>query len=162
MTLLVALKWIRDSKESVVVSSDSRVTIGPVSYETRKVHPIGLEVNGDYVPLAIAGGAGDAALIKQSYNICEKVLKDLAVKEWNRKTPSFSQFEEAVGQIESVLISKFRELREQGLEFNFQMVLTSVDQNGKASMYLFDERGLAEPVHDNPGFAIIGIAFFIE
>ena len=40
------------------------------------------------------------------------------------------------------------------------MILTSVDQNGKASIYLFDDRGLAEPVHDNPGFAVIGTGFF--
>ncbi|HDI74698.1 MAG TPA: hypothetical protein ENF55_01940 [Thermoprotei archaeon] len=28
------------------------------------------------------------------------------------------------------------------------------------SLYLFDNRGLAEPVHDNPGFAVIGNGFF--
>ena len=27
-------------------------------------------------------------------------------------------------------------------------------------IYLFDERGLAEPVHNNPGFAVIGTGFF--
>jgi len=27
-------------------------------------------------------------------------------------------------------------------------------------MYLFDERGLAQPVHDNLGFAVIGTGFF--
>jgi len=124
------------------------------------VYPIVLEVNGNYVPLAIAGGAGDVSVVKQSYRICERVLRDLAVKEWGKKTPSFDQFEKAVGQIESILISRFRKLREHGLESNFSMVLASVDQNGKASMYLFDERGLAEPVHDNPGFAVIGTGFF--
>jgi len=40
------------------------------------------------------------------------------------------------------------------------MVLASVDHKGKESMYLFDERGLAQPVHDNPGFAVIGTGFF--
>lgn len=160
MTLLVALKWGREGEEGVVVSSDSKVTVGPVSYEARKVHPIILETGEEPVPLAIAGGAGDASLIKQSYRICEKILTDLAVKEWSRKTPSFSQFEDAVGQIEAAHIRRFRELREQGLELSFSMVLASVDQNGKASMYLFSERGLAEPVHDNPGFAVIGTGFF--
>ena len=43
---------------------------------------------------------------------------------------------------------------------SFSMVLASVDQNGKESMYLFDKRGLAQPVHDNPGFAVIGTGFF--
>jgi hypothetical protein len=40
------------------------------------------------------------------------------------------------------------------------MILTSVSPQGKASIELFDERGLAEPVHDNPGFAVIGTGFF--
>lgn len=86
MTLLVALKWILDGKESVVVSSDSKVTVGPVSYETRKVYPILLPVGEEYIPLAIAGGAGDASIIKQSYRVCKRILKDLAVREWGKKT----------------------------------------------------------------------------
>lgn len=40
------------------------------------------------------------------------------------------------------------------------MVLGSVDIEGKASMYVFDDKGLGEPVHDNPGFAILGRGFF--
>jgi len=160
VTLLIALKWIVEGKEGVVVSSDSRATVGPVSYETRKVYPILLTVGGESVPLAIAGGAGDAALIKQGYRVCERVLRDMAVREWNGKTPSFDQFEEAVERIESAFIGRFRELRDQGLDFSFSMVLASVDHSGKASIYLFDERGLAQPVHDNPGFAVIGTGFF--
>jgi len=62
LTLVLALKWIREGKEGVV-SSDSRATIGPVSYEVRKVYPIGLRE--DNVPLAVAGGAGDSSLVKQ-------------------------------------------------------------------------------------------------
>lgn len=160
MTLILALKWIFNGKEGVVMSSDSKVTIGPVSYETRKVFPIVLRVGDEYIPLAIAGGAGDASLVKQSYRICESVLKNLAVKEWNGGTPTFEQFEEAVKQIESTLIHRFRRLREEGLELDFRMILASVDLNGRASIYLFDERGLAQPVHDNPGFAVIGTGFF--
>ncbi|MEM2114119.1 MAG: hypothetical protein QXS12_01545 [Candidatus Caldarchaeum sp.] len=32
----------------------------------------------------------------------------------------------------------------------------SVDLEGRGSLYLLDSRGLSEPVHDNPGYAIIG------
>jgi hypothetical protein len=160
MTLILALKWVTNHGEGVVVSSDSKATVGPVSYETKKVYPIGLPVNEETVPLAVAGGAGDASLIKQGYRICENILRGLATREWSGKTPSLGQFEEAVGQIESALIGRFRGLREQGLEIDFHMVLASVDQKGRASMYLFDGRGLAEPVHDNPGFAVIGTGFF--
>ncbi|MEO9365043.1 MULTISPECIES: hypothetical protein [Candidatus Nitrosocaldus] len=154
------MKWIVNEKEGVVVSSDSKVTVGPISYETRKVYPIYLTVGEDTVPLAIAGGAGDASIIKQSYRICENILKNLASKEWNNTTPTYEQFEDAVNRIESTLISRFRALREEGLNISFNMILASVDSNGKASIYTFDERGLAEPVHDNPGFAVIGTGFF--
>jgi hypothetical protein len=147
-------------REGVVISSDSKATVGPVSYEVRKVYPILLEAGGEHIPLAVAGGAGESSLVKQGYRICEKALTDVAVKEWGYKTPSFEQFEEAVGRIESAFIGRFRELRDQGLDVSFSMVLASVDPHGKASMYLFDSRGLAEPVHDNPGFAVIGTGFF--
>jgi len=160
MTLIIALKWIVKGKEGVVISSDSKTTVGPVSYETRKIYPIVLKVDDKYVPLAVAGGAGEASIIKQSYRVCEKVLTDLAIKEWNNQTPTFEQFEDAVTQIESILIKRFDELREQGLEPSFNMILTSVSPQGKASIVQFDARGLAEPVHDNPGFAIIGTGFF--
>lgn len=44
MTLLIALKWILEGEEGIVVSSDSKATVGPVSYKTRKVCPITLKV----------------------------------------------------------------------------------------------------------------------
>ncbi|TDA42065.1 MAG: hypothetical protein DSO07_01265, partial [Thermoproteota archaeon] len=62
------------SKEGVIISSDSRATVWPVSYETRKIYPIFLKVDEEYIPLAIAAGAGDASLVKQSYRICEEIL----------------------------------------------------------------------------------------
>jgi hypothetical protein len=58
MTLIIALKWILEGNEGVVISSDSKTTVGPVSYETRKIYPIVLKVDDKYVPLAVAGGAG--------------------------------------------------------------------------------------------------------
>jgi hypothetical protein len=160
MTLILALKWIVDGREGVVISSDSKVTVGPVSYETRKVYPIFLKVGEDYVPLAVVGGAGEASIIKQCYRVCERILTDMSVKEWSGKTPSFDQFEDAVNRIESKLIERLRGLRDQGVEPEFHMILASVGSEGRASIYLFDNRGLAEPVHNNPGFAVIGTGFF--
>ena len=159
VTLIIALKWLVEEGEAVVISSDSRVTAGPVAYETRKIYPIVLRAEGKEVPLAIAGGAGEATVIKQSYRLCEKILTELALKEWKGRTPTFEQFEDAVYQIESTLIKRFRELREQGLKPDFNMILASVSPQGRASIYAFDNNGLAEPVHDNPGFALIGTGF---
>ena len=36
MTLVLALKWVLKDREGAVVSSDSKVTVGPVSYDTRE------------------------------------------------------------------------------------------------------------------------------
>ena len=74
--------------------------------------------------------------------------------------PTFEQFEEAVRRIESALMDRIGELRARRVEPDFSMVLASVDSKGRASIYVFNERGLAEPVHDNPGFAILGRGLF--
>ena len=100
------------------------------SYEVRKVYPIVLEED---VPLAVAGGAGDADL---------------------------RAVEEAVGRIEEAIMGKVGELRARDVEPDFSMVLASVDVKGRASIYVFNERGLVEPVHDNPGFALLGRGLF--
>jgi hypothetical protein len=156
MTLVIALKWLFKEGEAVLVSADSKVTMGPVSYEEKKVFPI----YAGQIPIAIIGGAGSATLIKQSVRHAEKILLRSASEEWNNKTPSFEQFEETIGKIESALISRFKHLRGEQVEIEFMMVLGSVDLAGKASLYVFDNRGLAEPVHDNPGFALLGRGFF--
>jgi len=109
-------------------------------------YPIVLKSGDEYVPLAVAGGAGGASIIKQYYKICERVLSEMAVKEWHDSTPSYDQFEDAVGQIESRLIGRFRALRDNGIMPDFSMITASVDRDGRASIYLFDERGwLSQP-----------------
>jgi len=161
MTLVIALKWyFSPSEEAVVISADSRATMGPVSYEVRKIYPIVLREDDEEIPLAVAGGAGDASIVKQSFRIAERTLIEMAKEEWGNRTPSFEEFEEAIRAVETRLIRRFSQLRGQGIEIDFQMILASVDPHGKASIYLFDPRGLAEPMHDDPGFAVIGKGFF--
>jgi len=141
--------------EGVLVSSDSRATFGPIAYEVRKIYPIFFVNNDVEIDLAIAGGAGDSAVVKQGYIISESVLKDYLNKVGFRNL-TFEEFGKAVQDIETKLIHRFSTLRRVGIEPDFEMILASVDSKGKMSMYLFDSRGLAEPLHDNPGFAIIG------
>jgi len=161
MTLVIALKWFMGDGEAILMASDSRVSIEYLTYETRKIYPVILiDEKGEQVPLAVMGGAGDSSLVKQSFRMCEKILRGYVKEEWGFRTPSFDEFEESVGDIESALISRFRSLRSMGIDPSFSMVLGSVDPSGKASLYLFDSRVLAEPVHDNPGFAVIGRGFF--
>ena len=72
---------------------------------------------------------------------------------------TFSSFSGAVRELEQRFVKRFAELRNQGLDMGFQMVLCGLDIEGKASIYLYDNRGLAEPVHESPGYALIGSGF---
>jgi len=155
MTLVLALKWIWDREknhDAVLMVSDSRITYGPVTYEAKKIHPV--FVNG--IPVVIAGGSGDAAIVKYGYHVVDAVAQKYMENEGKDTTPTHEEFRRIVGEVEKALIKRFRELREMGIDVSFNMILSSVDPNGRASIYHFDSRGLTEPVHDTPGFAIIG------
>lgn len=80
MTLVIALEWLWDGKMGVVVSSDSKITAGPMSYEEKKIYPILLGTEGEPVPIAIAGGAGDLPITKQACEMCDEMLTDLCTK----------------------------------------------------------------------------------
>lgn len=152
MTLVIALKWImgEGEKEAVLMTSDSKVTWGPISYEAKKIHPVSL----DGVPMAIAGGSGDAAIVKYGYSVIDSVVREFMKDK--KQTPSYEEFREIVSAVEKTLIARFRGLRSMGIDVSFNMILASVDLEGRASIYHFDNRGLAESVHDNPGFVMIG------
>ncbi len=155
MTLVIALVWGR----GVLVSADSRASSGLVFHEEKKIKPIYFVYDSDKeLDLGIAGGAGDAILVKQGFRVIE-----LAFKSWfenigskEDRNPSADEVEGIVESIESKLISRYRELRGMGIEPNVNLLLASVTQDGKPRLYVFDDRGLAEPVHDNPGYALLG------
>jgi len=156
MTLVIALKWLGGKgKERVLISSDSKATFGPITYEVRKIYPIYFMHEDKEIDLAIAGGAGDSSIVKQGYKIAELTIKNYSIQAGFRNL-TLEEFEKAVQDIEARLIRRFAYLRGEGIEPNFEMILASVDPKGKASIYLFDNKGLAEPVHESPGFAIIG------
>ncbi len=155
MTLVIALKWLQNEGEGVLLSSDSRATYGPIAYEVRKIHPIYYKHDDEEIDLAVVVGAGEPSVIKYGYSLAESVMKGRS-EQFGLRCLSREEFGEAAREIESKLVSRVSALRKEGIEPDFQMILTGVDQSGKASMYVFDYRGLAEPVHDNPRFAIIG------
>lgn len=155
MTLVIALKWLQAEGEGVLMSSDSRATYGPIAYEVKKIYPIFYLHNEKEIDLAILGGAGDSSLVKYGYSLAESMIKDRSARLGFRSL-SQNEFRETAEEIEAKLISRFKMLRNEGIEPSFQMVLGSVGAHGKASLYVFDDKGLMEPVHDDPGFAIIG------
>jgi hypothetical protein len=153
MTLVLALKWFLDTGEAVLVASDSKAsTPFGIAYEVKKIYPIFYRDK----PVGIASGAGDASLVKWGFEEAGRVLLTYAEKEY---PVTFSSFSDAVRELEHRFVKRFAELRNQGLDMSFQMLLSGLDIEGKVSLYLFDNRGLAESVHDNPGYAVIGSGF---
>jgi 20S proteasome alpha/beta subunit len=157
MTLIIAIRTKESEGEGILISSDSQATMGPITYRIQKIFPIVLEKG----PLALAAGAGDTALIKKAVDLSNEILLQKSLKEWNEKTPSFDQFKETISEIEASLIEMFSAYRQKELEIEFDFLLGNVDLDGVASLYLFDGRGVAQPVHDDPGFASIGSGFYL-
>lgn len=153
MTLVIASKITFSEGEAILVTCDSRATtpLG-IMYEVRKTYPIHL----DGRPVAIVSGAGDPSIIKWGFEEAENILLSYAGESYPL---SFKEFRKAVRDVEYTFMKRFSEIRSYGIRPSFQMIVGSVDLDGKASLYLFDDNGLAEPVHDNPGYAIIGSGF---
>ncbi len=153
MTLVVALVW----GHGVLVTSDSRASGGFVFHEERKIKPIYFTY-GKELYLAVVGGSGDAALVKQGFSVVE-----LAFKSWfegigsrEGRNPYSAEVEDIVSSIESKLILRYRNLREVGLDPEVNLLLATVTQEGEPKLYVFDNRGLAQPMHENPGYALLG------
>lgn len=150
MTLVIGCNWSTGTQEAVLMTSDSKVTTGMgVAFEMKKVYGIHL---GDK-PVAVVGGAGQTPLAKQGFEVAEEILLDYASKDY---PITHANFRVAVRQIEERLVARFSQLRGYGIQPAFEMILGSLDLQGRASLYRFDPSGLAEPVHDTPGYAIIG------
>ena len=151
MTLVIALKWPISDGDAVLMVSDTRATTSVgVMYEAKKIHAV---TSADGKNLGIVGGAGDPALVKWSFQVADEVMREYAGEDG---LIFFDEVRQAVRRMEDIFMHRFYELRSRGVDPGFQLVLGSVDLDGKASLYQFDSRGLAEPVHDDPGYAIIG------
>jgi len=151
MTLVMAFKWSFEEGEAVLMVSDTRATTSfGITFEAKKIHVVALD---DERPLGVVGGAGDPGLVKWGFEVVDDVLKKYAGEDGS---VHFSEVRNAVREMEEVFMARFSRLRREGLDPSFQLVLGSLDLDGKASLYQFDSRGLAEPVHDDPGYAIIG------
>ena len=151
MTLVVALVWGR----GVLVSADSRASTGIVFHEERKIEPIYFGSGDDELDLAIAGGAGDAALVKSGFDVIKEVFSSW-IENVERRNPDDSELRSIVRTIEDRLMRKYAELRRFRINPDVQLLLASVTNDGKPRLYVFDDRGLAQPMHDNPGYVLLG------
>jgi len=144
--------------QGVLVSADSRASSGLVFHEERKIKPIYFVSSGSEFDLGIAGGAGDAALVKQGFKIIESEFRSWFESIGSRegRNPLVSELEDIVSGIESKLMIRYRELKGLGIEPDVRLLLASVSQDAKPLLYVFDDRGIAGPVHENPGYALLG------
>ena len=155
MTLVIALVWGR----GVLVSADSRASTGVVFHEEKKIKPIYIVTeNREEYDLAVAGGAGDSALVKQGFKVFDYVFRSWFERVGSKegRNPFSHEIEDIVSEAESKLMSRYRELRSMGIEPDVSLLLATVSQDAKPMLYVFDDRGLAEPVHENPGYALLG------
>lgn len=161
MTLIVAICITEEKGEQcLLISSDSQATMGPITYRVHKIAPIREPIQEEE-PIAIVAGAGDTAIIKKAIDISEHILWETSNINWENETPTFDQFKQVIPKIEIALIQMIQFYKTKKVDINFEFLLGSVSPEGYASLYYFDRRGLAQPVHDDPGFACIGSGFFL-
>lgn len=155
MTLILALKWLwGENDEAVLITTDTQATTPfGIQYEVTKAKDIFLDNDS---PIAIMSGAGDPALIKWEYNIAESIFLDSAKSEYPLSSDTFDK---TIRLIERVFVARLAELRSNNITPSIQLIIGGVTGEGKARIYQFDNRGLAEPVHDDPGYSIIGHGF---
>ncbi len=72
MTFVVAFRF----GLGVVLASDSRAVSGVSAEEVRKLKPVFLIDGGREVDLAVVGGSGDGAVVKQSFRDVEVAFKE--------------------------------------------------------------------------------------
>ena len=159
MTLIVAICTDEEEEgQGLVISSDSQATVGPVTYRTNKIFPVIF----DQTPLALIAGSGDSAIVKKTVDLCKKTLITKCEKEWKGNTPTLEQLEQTIPEIEISLIKKISTYKiEKVKNLTFNLILGGVSPAGESSLYVFDHRGIAQPVHDDPGFACIGSGFYL-
>jgi 20S proteasome alpha/beta subunit len=150
MTFILAFVWGR----GVLITADSRSSVEYLIKEERKIYPITFYYKNEEFDLAVITGSGDAPLLKQTFEEIKKIFEKWFSKK--HKNPNEEELIEIVKNIESYLVKKFNYLRETGITPELTLLLASVTRDGKPKLYKFDSRGLAEPLHENPGFALIG------
>ncbi|MEL9990579.1 MAG: hypothetical protein QXP98_00470 [Thermoproteus sp.] len=152
MTLIFATVYGR----GVVVFADSRAAGPDVAYEERKIYPVYLVKEGEEVDLAVAAGAGDAALVKQGFERIESAFKGFYEKEG--RCPTDAEVQKIVNRLQRDFVNFYSYLRARGIGTDVLHILATVSLEGKPYLYLIRPDGVFEPRHSSPGYAVIGIA----
>jgi len=145
--------------KGVVVAADTRVSGYGVYGEERKVYPVTYEDNGREYGLAVVSGAGVSALVKGAYELIRNkytnLMEHVKSKEGAARNPNKREVEAIVRETEVELMSRYSKLRELGMTDFPDILLATVTCEGEPLLYLF-EAGLANPMHEAPGYVILG------
>ena len=154
MTLIMALVW----GSGIVVTADTRATAGPIYGEERKIYPIYINVGNEELDLAVVAGAGDSALIKQGAQLIRRTYIEWFRSIGNKaRNPTEDESLRIVEGIEKALIERYASLRNAGIDPSVELLLATVTSEGKPLLYVFDSNGIANPMHEVPGYAILGM-----
>ncbi|MCG3110057.1 hypothetical protein L3N51_02354 [Metallosphaera sp. J1] len=139
--------------QGVIFASDSRATSGAVFEEERKILPI-FVMDKQEVDLAVVAGAGNASIVKQSFQI---ISRHFTGYYQNMKVaPEGEELDRLVDQIQDTLMTRFQYLRQNGIQPDVSILLGTLS-GCEPRLYSFDSTGLYEPRHYDPGYEMIGI-----
>jgi hypothetical protein len=143
--------------KGILVTVDSR-SMDPGFPEPRNVRVIIYRGDGRDKPLAVVSGYGDDSLLSSLFQIAEDVFIEwfdtAGSRSW--RNPGELETRRIVSQIEERILERYKDLKNLGITPNAQLSLALVTQDGSPKLYYFNEKGLASPRHQNPGYIVLG------
>jgi len=149
MTFVVAFRYGR----GVVLASDSRAVSGASAEEVRKLKPIYISDGEGEVDLAVVGGAGDGAVVKQSFRDVEAAFKEFYYAAGRH--PRGGEMHKVAEDIQRRLLARYRELRSLGYEPEASLIVAAVDGDGNPYIFRYSGGILDDRTED--GYAMVGI-----
>ena len=153
LTLIIAMIW----GDGVVVTADVRASSGYIMHEEKKLYPISVDVGKDELDLAVVGGSGDSALVKQGADLIKSEFFEWFDRRKTQRHPTLLELNQIVSGIESKLIDRYSELVRAGVSVETELLLASMSSDRTPVIFTFDSRGIANPHHEVPGYALLGM-----
>lgn len=141
----------------VVVTADSRASGGYIMHEETKIYPIYQGKGQSEIDLAVVGGSGNSALVKQGASLIEKEFLGWLRAAGKRRNPNDEELDEIVATLEARFMARYADLRNNGISVDTELLLASLSSTGKPRLYVFDDHGIANPLHKVPGYALLGM-----
>lgn len=154
MTLVIGMVW----GDGVLVVGDNRVVDGSTAHSERKVMPIYAVDGSENIGLAIVSGAGDGALVKQGFEVVSSAFTRHYKERPRPDTKLLSDDELGIvlSDVQSRITDMLSQLRSKYVPYDLSLMIATVTMEGPR-LYVVDGRGIIEPVHEDPGYAVLGI-----